>query len=322
MSLSTTGLSAELTALPFALSLFVAGMPHGAADGAALRAAAAERPPGWGLCAAAAYLAVDGLALCVLLLTPAAALVAFLPLTVWHFGRTAMEREPAAPRPRLFAVHTLVIGLPFAFRPAATLTLFDDLVRLAGGSAGFPRAAVPVAALCCVAAGAWLLFDLIREPTGRGRHALLLAALVVCPLLFPPLASVGVLFLFLHAGPECVFLGRRLSPPGTGAWGSFLRLHRLALPLWLPVLAAVAWLWPHGREALPAAGPVRLLALWTLLACCALTPAHELLRAALARARKPSLNPAGGAAGGSARRRPPARRPPPSTPSPSSARPW
>ncbi|BAM02607.1 Brp/Blh family beta-carotene 15,15'-dioxygenase [Phycisphaera mikurensis] len=272
------GFAAEIAALPFALSLLALGMPHGAADAAVLLNERPRRGPGWPRSTAAGYLAIDGAALALLLLLPAVALLAFLPLTVWHFGRTAASRVADEPPRRCFAEAALLVLLPFAFRPGATLSLFDELVRLAGGDAPFPRAVVPLATAACVASAGMLAADLWRERKGRARAAARLALLFLVPALLPPLASVGLLFLLLHAGPECADLGRRLFPGLRGPLRRLARVHLVALPLWLPVLAAVAWLWPLAAERVPSAGPIHAAALFTLLACCVLTPAHEWLR--------------------------------------------
>lgn len=281
-----SGGAAEWAALPFALSLLVLGMPHGAADGAVLWR---ERRglDGRGGRLAAAYLAVDAAALAVLLVAPAATLLAFLGLTVWHFGRTAADRAGGKWLGRTLAEATLLVLLPFCFQPAATLALFDDLVALAGGDAGFPSVVVPLSAIACGVAGLWWIGSLFRSNAREGeglerRDFARLVALVLTPALLPPLASVGVLFLCLHAGPECCALGRRLFPETRGSLARLARVHLVALPLWIPVLVAIAWLWPLAGERVPTAGPLYAAALFTLLACCTLTPAHEWLRHRLA----------------------------------------
>ena len=296
---------AEWAAVPFAASLLLLGMPHGAADAWALRRAARTRGPAWAKRQLVAYLGVDAAAVCLLLAAPAATLCGFLGLTAWHFGRSAADRRAgaaasAAGLARELARATLLVGLPFAFQPARTLALFDLLSAAAGGGA-FPRAVVPVAVGACVAAGGVLLVGLATgrrgEPGGPGgpgrwaREAASLGALLACPLLLPPAASVGVLFLALHAGPECVRVGREAGAASPLA--AVLRCHRVAWPLWALTVLLLLPAWPPVRAAVAAGGggPMLTLACLTLLAYAALTPAHELLRAATAGLRAENLLP-------------------------------
>ena len=309
-------------AAPFAASLFVIGMAHGAADLAVFRRMVRGWPRRRSVAAALGYLAVDGLALLVLLAAPVVALSMFLFVSVLHFGATRRAglvrravRGGGAYRVSFhgadiatgYGEAAAVVLTGFLLHPAATAAVFADLRQIAGGTAAFPlpvvQAAAVVATLGLAAAAAAAAYGLLRRRPDAGWRSATLLGIVTAHLLLPPLAAVGVLFLVWHAGPECVRLGGWLTPPdpparrpaagfraGVFTLTRIITTHRRSLPLLIPTVVVVVVLAFAHRSAAAGTSVIEALAAFTLLAYAVLTPAHELLHAA---ARRSVWNEAG-----------------------------
>ena len=287
-----------LAALPFALSLFAVGMPHGALDGAVFRGLSRDRPRGWVLTAAGLYLAVDLVFLAGLWAAPAALLVVFLAVTVVHFGHADGAAHPARPAFRGYARAALVVLLPFVFQPDETLRVFTGLTRLAGGTTAFPTAVAPAAAAVCLAAGVVLAAAALRSLRDggvrvAGGEVLWVALVGTTAALLPPLYGVGLWFIAWHALPELHRVATTWLP-GDPALPWVRTGHAASAALLVPTLLLALPLaansWKRSDVAGSASGAIVTLAGITLLAYAVLTPAHELLqRYAAKRATRETL---------------------------------
>ena len=287
LEVADRGTTARWAGWPFAVSLVLLGMAHGAADlavlarvtGRRLRQAALSR-------AALAYVAAMAGLLVALLVVPRLALIGFLAVTVLHFGRTnAWNTLPrSAPPMAAWAVALghglLVLGVPAAAWPDETRAVFNDVLLLLGSAARFTADwAAPGRYVVALGVGFTLIGAALmvkRERTSAGRTVADAAALAM--LAVPhPLFSVGVYFLGWHALRDgcrvAARLGRAELPGGRCGWVGLSRLHRASLPLLVPSVAAVvaaAWLWGSGDWA-------RDLALVSLLFFAIATPPHHAL---------------------------------------------
>lgn len=292
--------------LPFAASLVLFGLPHGAVDHLVPSRLAGRDADGRSVLAVVLlYLVLSGLCLALWFTAPVAAFVLFICVTVFHwgagelhallfFGPDGLSGMSRASRALLLVLRgglpmlVPLIFFPDAYRGVATAAagLFGanatgaDATALAGVFSPAFRLAVG-GALAAVA----LLFLLraARDLAG-GRRALLPVALETL-LLFalfavvPPVLAVGLYFTLWHA-PRHVARLVLLDPAGArylraGRPGRALALFaRDAAPLTVLALALLAGLYlavPRATEA-----PGSLLALYLVLVS-ALTLPHASL---------------------------------------------
>lgn len=202
--------------VPLLVSLVVFGMAHGAVDHhVARRLDRPQRTWLFFVLYLAAALAVGSL----WLLAPSAGLVAFLAVSVVHWGQgelwfaVATGRPPPTSRLRLVAFGlprgALPILLPFLAHPEEATDVASSILRLFDGSAavGVPSGAVRIVGLGLL--GLAMLVALVcasRDGAPVAREAGELGLLAATFLLVPPTFAVGVYFLTWHAPRHVVRL--------------------------------------------------------------------------------------------------------------------
>ncbi|MEV0000885.1 Brp/Blh family beta-carotene 15,15'-dioxygenase [Micromonospora sp. NPDC050980] len=252
----------------------LAGLPHGAVDHLVPGwSSARARSPAARLAVALGYAAVAAVVLVAFQAAPTPALLAFLALSVIHFG-AADE-----------AFHAERDGRPVRYRPAGVLARGGPPVivpllawpatvdpLLGAVAPGAPAALDPglrlLALGCLVAAGAWTAVRDLRH--GRHLDAAEPALLVALFATVPPALAVGAYFATWHAARHVSRLLRahpdNRSDLAAGRWAAPLgRFARAAL---LPTLVAAAVPvtlagWP-GRPFEPLAVTVAALAALTV----------------------------------------------------------
>jgi len=234
------------------------GFPHGACDIVAFKRAetSGKLAP---FCAF--YLALAGATFSLWVVSPGLGLVAFLALTVWHWGEGDAWTVFGSGRAKTLASigrGLLILSAPLVLQPRAASAALAGFVAL-----GSP--AVSLDALCKVAP-AFLMLGLAlqsgaawwkgrgRNPSSRGNLAWWASGETLLILAFwavvPPLAGVAIYLCGVHALRHLFRLERgnvgsssrgfslaRLANWHRGAWGATLG-GLLLLP---PML----WLWPH-----------------------------------------------------------------------------
>jgi len=251
------------------LAILALGVPHGALDGEVARAVLRPRFGwSWFLVFALPYLGLSALVLLAWHLAPVPTLMAFLAVSVWHFGT-----EDAEPGNHLEAVVRggLPIAVPMLIHPAATTAVF---ATAAGAHLPQPPEWLWAASL------AWLALAIVW-----GSHAALyrrMRALAVPGLLvgmfaaLPPLTAFAIYFVAVHAPAHTEALIRNPARAPRVRDGRSAIL--LALPITALTLLIGVALWPFYGGTVPD----RLLAL-TLQGLAALTLPHMLLDAWLTR---------------------------------------
>ncbi len=284
------GFSTSYAGWPFLVSLVLIGMPHGAGDLVVNGRLAGRRSWSGYLRVFTTYVALMVVTLAAFVAWPLTTLLLFGVVTALHFGTADVEdlrgrgdRELADLATRLPAVlarGTLIIALPFAVQPVASLQVVADVAGLVGGT-------VPAATADAVQSWAWMAVGLaglcwagtllVRAAEGRLRDATTDAGEVgVLALAFSvlnPLFAMGLYFLGWHSWRHTRHLHRFLDDDERFDFGGFARLHTRALPLLVPTLAAAAavtWWSGLGWSATS-------LATVSIAAFVVVTPPHHLV---------------------------------------------
>ena len=258
--------SEEVAGWALAASFLFFGLPHGSGDWWVLRLVAGDRWRG-----GTRILLLGGYVLAALLTLgfwrwqPAASLVGFLALTVWHFGSAdASVLLPGKPWRDaawwLFAVGRglLVICAPLAFRPAESAGLLEPFAALSGAPGqvvgGLLRVAPWLVWTGAALQTVGLRIEAHRQPLGKrdpGLTANFLETAVLLALfrLAPPLLAFACYWVAFHAWRHVLRIERLLHPglpmPLGRALGDF---HRRTLPLTLPCLLGLGLIfvvWPR-----------------------------------------------------------------------------
>ncbi|MEQ8844969.1 MAG: Brp/Blh family beta-carotene 15,15'-dioxygenase [Phycisphaerales bacterium] len=279
--------SAEGSALPGAwiwvVALFVVGMPHGAYDLAELaRRSGSLRGTVFRFSLYTAVMLACALAFFV---APAFTLVAFLFLTMAHFGRSDSVHTRGATlrgvtsawlrRLLAYAHGAVVIAAPFFFQPVASWAPFVEMAALLGVDASLPAAwlsgvggTLVFAGLGVVALGSVYLWR--RGSPGHAIESVAVPAVaVLASAVLAPVLAIGVYFLCVHAMLHCL----RVGGAGNGPVRAVVRAHRQSLPLLLPSIAIVLALAVPFRDL----GWAPALAVAFILFCVFATPPHHLL---------------------------------------------
>lgn len=279
------GMPGWLVALPFALSLFFCGMPHGAMDWYVHRRFFGGGSLGISLLTFLPYTVLCVLCAVALVVAPVAYLAFFLLLTLLHFGRadarlrTGCASASIPETVRGVARAAAIVALPFAFQPVETGAAIARISALIGGPATLPSTLVAILGVFgAVGIAVWLIDAAATSRRKSSIAGLLPLAVLATSALLPPLFSVGVWFLVWHALRECVVLGDMPSRPIR----SIVRTHMRSVPLMLPTLGLALTL---GILASAPAGVLGLAAV-TLTLYAIFTPAHHLLQE-LASAKEP-----------------------------------
>lgn len=223
--------------LPFAVSLVVLGLPHGALDHL-VPGRLAGRPSWWRPSGRvlALYALLGGADLMLWIAAPAAAFVLFIAITWFHWGQgdvwsaVALEGEQEAPRSAR-AARLLVRGaIPMLVPLLAFPAVYADVAAGAAGALGSSDGAdwsaalhaPPLRIVAALTLGALVLVDRVLDrPRGRPRRwwattaetALLLAFFAVVP----PILAVGLYFCGWHALRHVIRL-QLLDPPSARAF--------------------------------------------------------------------------------------------------------
>jgi Brp/Blh family beta-carotene 15,15'-monooxygenase len=287
--------------LPFAASLVLFGLPHGAVDHLVPSRLAGRDAEVRGVMAVVVlYLALSGICLVLWFAAPAAAFVLFVAVTAFHwgagdlhallfFGDGGLDRMGGVSRGLLVLLRGgLPVLVPLVFFPevyrgvaAAAAGLFDaDASSLSWAFSPASRLAAGVA----LAVLAGLFFGHAAGDFAGNRRALLPVALETL-LLFalfavvPPVLAVGLYFALWHA-PRHVARLILLHPAGARHlrdgryWRALVRFARDAAPLTGLALALLGGLYLAVPR--PAGEPGSLLALYLVL-ISALTLPHAAL---------------------------------------------
>ena len=287
--------------LPFAASLVLLGLPHGAVDHLVPSRIAGRAAGGRSVLAVVLlYLTLSGLCLALWFAAPATAFVLFICVTIFHwgagdlhsllfFGPDGFDRMSLTSRALLLLLRGgIPMLVPLLFFPNAYRSVATDAVALFGADAaalswGFSptfRLAVGVALVAIS-----LAFLLLAAGDFVGRRGILLPVALETLLLFaffavvPPVLAVGLYFTLWHATRHIARLVS-LDRTGSGNLGAgrkgraLARFARDAAPLTglaLVMLVGLYFVVPRGTQV-----PGSLLALYLVL-ISALTLPHASL---------------------------------------------
>jgi Brp/Blh family beta-carotene 15,15'-monooxygenase len=260
LSLFSPDVTAYIAAWPFVVALVLMGMPHGAADWAVAarlrhRSGFIQQSLGF-----VPYLLMMLACLAALLLAPGISALAFLAMTVFHFGMadsTALraDHDGAAARWTLVTSRgLLLLATAFAAHPEAAwepfgriatamspwhLTTWQPNLTALQGWATLGSASGAVLALTSAA---------LRTSRGHFREAICdlseSALVVIIAMYGDPLFAVGIYFIGVHAFRHCRRLARTRSviepPPQPAPFlQRMLRVHALSLPLMVATAACL-----------------------------------------------------------------------------------
>ncbi len=287
--------------LPFAASLVLFGLPHGAVDHLVPARLAGRAADGRSvLTVVLLYLVLSGLCLALWFAAPAAAFVLFVCVTVFHwgagdlhallfFGPNGLDGMGRASRALLLLLRGgLPMLVPLLFFPDAYRGVLNDAAGLfsAGGSA-LPGVFSPVFRISAGAALAAVALLLLFRAAGDlvGRRGSLLPVALETLMLFaffavvPPVLAVGLYFSLWHATRHVARLvmldraGARYLRAGRPGY-ALARFARDAAPLTALALVRLLGLYLAVPNAAEDTGP--LLALYLVLVS-ALTLPHASL---------------------------------------------
>lgn len=231
--------STELHLTLLVVLLPFVGIPHGALDYALARQFLQPRiGKGWALYFVATYMLTMAVVLLIWWIHPTASFVAFLALTLYHFGSGDSLATPSTPLlvriAEVLARGGLVLTLPAVFNRQEILQLFSYLILEPGARSVVSMLVgiMPVFAACLLVCITWSGFQFIRckEPLFL-LQAVELAVLAALFSILPALLAFGVYFSFLHS------IRHMLRLSGNTETGSALSAIAVIIRLALPVTA-------------------------------------------------------------------------------------
>ncbi|MEE2972799.1 MAG: Brp/Blh family beta-carotene 15,15'-dioxygenase [Planctomycetota bacterium] len=244
--------------IPFLISLFLFGMPHGAMDWVVDRRLRRETGLFPGLRGFGGYLVWMGIASLLLAFAPVVTVAGFFIRTVIHWGLgdfDATSPSFGGGLDRMAAITSrglLILGTAFAFDPQASWGPFGSLTGAVAseGTLSTVVQSLGIAGLSLgVALAIWWIWR--RWESGDRRGAMLdlvESGLIVAAIaLTDPLFGIGVYFLGTHSFRHSIRLAdtEEVMPTGSREQSSLRRLctmHLLSLPLLLPTfLLILAW---------------------------------------------------------------------------------
>jgi beta-carotene 15,15'-dioxygenase len=279
--------SVALAGWPFALSLIVIGLPHGAVDlavSARLRGATTWLQSLRGF---ADYAILLVLVLAAAFAFPTPMVLAFAILSAWHFGSAdALDLNESLGENRgvswLVAVArgSLVLALPFVCHPTDSCEIANRLLQLFGseGTTVYDTVIAPVSVGILGLAFAVILVELlvqirVGELYYAGILCLEIGSLVAAFAVLHPLFAMGAYFLCWHSWRHTRRLIRLMEGESASIPRAVLRLHLRSLPLLIPTLAVVAavlaWVLPHAT--------ILDVAVVALAVFVVVTPPHQML---------------------------------------------
>jgi Brp/Blh family beta-carotene 15,15'-monooxygenase len=229
--------STELHLTLLVVLLPFVGIPHGALDYALAKQFLQPRiGKGWAFYFLATYMLTMAIVLLLWWIHPTASFVAFLALTLYHFGSGDSMATPSTPLlvriAEVLARGGLVLTLPAVFNREEILQLFSYLIPEPGARnvVSMLVEIMPVFAACLLVCIIWSGFQFIRrkEPFFL-LQTIELAVLAALFYILPALLAFGVYFSFLHS------IRHMLRMSGNTLTGSALSavtgIIRLALPV-------------------------------------------------------------------------------------------
>ncbi len=216
------------------------GIPHGALDYVLAKQFLRPRlGGGWALYFLAVYMLVMAIVVVAWWLHPTASFIAFLALTLYHFGTGDSLATPSTPllirMAEVLARGGLVLALPAVFNRSEIFQLFSYLIPEPGARSVVTMLAgiMPIFAVCLLVCITWsgLQFTRRKEPLLL-LQAVELAVLAALFCILPALLAFGVYFSFLHS------IRHMLRLAGNTETGSALSAVAGMIGLALPVTAA------------------------------------------------------------------------------------
>ncbi|MEM7051120.1 MAG: Brp/Blh family beta-carotene 15,15'-dioxygenase [Acidobacteriota bacterium] len=258
-----------------AIGVVCLGLPHGALDHLVARPALVPR---WGRAwlplFLLAYLGLAAVALAAWIWLPAVTLLAFLALSVVHFGGDASDGEKPSPA-AVMAWGGAPVILPCWFHPAEVAAVFDLLVVGGdeGGLESIVRGAALPALLLWSAAVLWHHRGLLyRIDRAQGLSLATLVGLVVLFARLPPLMAFAIYFCGIHSLRHLLELRSEVPAAQAARPGRWLVFQ--AAPLTLATVGLALLAGPALTADLQLSEAVLRLVFWGL---AALTVPHMLL---------------------------------------------
>jgi Brp/Blh family beta-carotene 15,15'-monooxygenase len=271
--------------VPFFLSIFLAGLPHGAID-LAVNSHLTRRS---GLCHTLSefkiYLGWITISLILALVTPLCALIVFAGFSVVHFGAADVAYRASPGRSDRWATveavirGTLILTLPFTFHSAPATHVVNSVLNILGSMSTINSETMHhICLFLTIFAGgiaALCVGGLTRIGQTRAAYGLIfdLVILVVAFWVLHPLFAMGLYFLLIHSWRHIrrliEFLGYDDRPLGV----SLAFIHLRSLPLLIPTMFLIVGLlsW-RSMEMSPANLVIASLAVYVVV-----TPAHHFL---------------------------------------------
>ena len=247
--------TASFAWLPFLVSLFLFGMPHGAMDWTIqnrldgvhglLRQAIAFIP----------YLALMALSTILLIVFPVFTVAAFMVLTTIHFGTadllaTGHGQESLVRRVLFIAGRgCLILGPAFAFHTQSAWKPFGLLVGMGPASPSSIQMVAIISGTLLFVGVLLALSHVVLTFRARPRTALLdlieSALILMLTALASPLFAIGLFFLSTHAYRHSVRLSsdpiavKDDDPEGVALWSRLLRMHWCSFPLLIPTFVVL-----------------------------------------------------------------------------------
>ncbi len=272
---------------PFALSLIVIGLPHGAIDLAVSSRLRGSTTWLQSLRGFADYAFLLFLVLAAAFAFPTPVVLAFAVLSAWHFGSAdALDLNESVGEKRgmgwivAFARGSLVLALPFVCHPTDSCEVATRLLQLFGSDSTtvYVEVISPLAVGILSLAFAIILYELFvqilaREWQYSGILLLEIGSLVTAFAVLHPLFAMGAYFLCWHSWRHTRRLIRLMEGESASITRAVLRLHVRSLPLLIPTLAVVAavlaWALPHAT--------IPDVAVVALAVFVVVTPPHQML---------------------------------------------
>ena len=257
LALFAPALTYEIDWLPFLISLFVLGMPHGAMDWF-VQNRLGDVEGIFNQCRAfIPYLLWMGFSIICLVVAPLMTVAAFMLLTVIHFGTADLMATrhggESALRRLLFIVGRgcLVLGPLFAFHPESSWKPFGLLVGAFPVGSEFLEGLSLIGRIGMVVGIVCAFVHIIGTARRDSRLSILdlFESILILTLasLAAPLFAIGLFFLTTHAYRHSVRLVSEPFEPDAGAlraplWSRLLQMHTRCLPLLVPTMA-ILLLW-------------------------------------------------------------------------------
>lgn len=209
LSLAAPAFTSAFNWLPFLLSLFVFGMPHGAMDWSVRNRLSGSKGLTSQFIGFMPYLGLMAISILFIVVTPVLAFAAFMVLTVFHFGLADLVATGHAASGRLKRLlfiagrGFLILGPAFAFHPEAAWAPFGLITGLSVTDGVFITTLGAVGSFATVLG---VLFAIthalltLRSDRVLAMKDLVESALIVLlTTLAAPLFAIGLFFLCTHA---------------------------------------------------------------------------------------------------------------------------